>query len=203
LIFGDVGDVVEDQQMELVELGNGRFQAELAVRYLQLLDELPGANEQHTPSLLEERMPEPGREVRLSGAVPAKKKYVTALLEPSIARGERHDLRLTDHGHPLEVEGAEGFVLRQLRFGEVAFEPAACTLGNLEFGEGRKEAGRRPTFLVGLICELGPHQFHGRQAQLGKLQLDARGIGARGGLHGRTSSGAMAFASCAVVSSAS
>src|ERR1700680_3209750 len=48
------------------------FQAQLAVGHLQLLDELSGANEHYTPSLLEESMPEPGREVRLSGAVPAK-----------------------------------------------------------------------------------------------------------------------------------
>src|ERR1700730_9821696 len=137
--------------MELVELGDGCFQAQLAVGHLQLLDELSGANEQYTPSLLEESMPEAGREVRLSRAVPAKKQDVTALLNPSIARGERHDLRLADHGHPLEVEGAEGFVPRQLRFGEVAFEAAPCTLGELELGECRKEAGRRPTLLVGLL----------------------------------------------------
>jgi len=30
LVFGDVGDVIEDQQMEFVELGNSGFESELA-----------------------------------------------------------------------------------------------------------------------------------------------------------------------------
>jgi hypothetical protein len=30
LVFGDVGDVIEDQQIEFVELGNGGFESELA-----------------------------------------------------------------------------------------------------------------------------------------------------------------------------
>jgi len=33
-------------------------------------------------------------------------------------------------------------------------------------GEGRKEAGSRPAFLVGLLGELGPDQLDARQAQL-------------------------------------
>lgn len=37
LILGDVGDVVEDQQMELVELGNGAFEQEVATRLLRSL----------------------------------------------------------------------------------------------------------------------------------------------------------------------
>src|SRR4029077_20140744 len=148
--------------MELVELGNGRVQTELAVRHLQLLDELSGANEQDAPSLLEESVPERCREMRFSGAVPAKKQDVAALLEPRVARSEGHELCLADHGNTFEVEGAEGFALRHLRLGEVAFEPAACPLGNLELGEGGKETGRRPTLLVGLPCELRPHQLHCR-----------------------------------------
>src|SRR6202049_374924 len=65
LLLGDGGAVVEDQQVELVELGDGCFQAQLAVGHLQLLEELSGANEQYTPSLLEESMPEPGRKVQI------------------------------------------------------------------------------------------------------------------------------------------
>ena len=35
LVLGDVGDVIEDQQMEFVELGNGGFESELAAGNLQ------------------------------------------------------------------------------------------------------------------------------------------------------------------------
>ena len=40
LVFGDVGDVIEDQQVEFVELGNGSFESELATGNLQALDEI-------------------------------------------------------------------------------------------------------------------------------------------------------------------
>ena len=40
LILCDVGDVVEDQQVELVELCDGAFEGEIAARLLQLLDQV-------------------------------------------------------------------------------------------------------------------------------------------------------------------
>jgi len=40
LVLGDVGDVVEDQQVELVELCDGAFEGEIAARLLQLLDQV-------------------------------------------------------------------------------------------------------------------------------------------------------------------
>jgi hypothetical protein len=46
------------------------------------------------------------------------------------------------------------------------FDVAAATVGHLVLGEHREEAGRRPTFPVGLLGELGPHQPDARQAQL-------------------------------------
>ena len=50
LILADIGDVVEDQQVILVELGERAFEGELAARDLQALDEIAGADEQHPPS---------------------------------------------------------------------------------------------------------------------------------------------------------
>ena len=47
LILGDVGEVVEDQQVVAVELGNGALQSELASRDLQPLHEIGGACEEH------------------------------------------------------------------------------------------------------------------------------------------------------------
>ena len=50
LVFGDVGDVIEDQQVEFVELGDGGFESEFATRNLQPLDQIDGAGEQDAPA---------------------------------------------------------------------------------------------------------------------------------------------------------
>ena len=49
LILGDVGEVVEDQQMIFVELGDRRFEHEIAARDLELLHEIGCSREQHAP----------------------------------------------------------------------------------------------------------------------------------------------------------
>ena len=53
LILGDVGEVVEDQQMVFVELGDGGFESEFAAGNLQPLDEIGGAGEQHAPAVFD------------------------------------------------------------------------------------------------------------------------------------------------------
>jgi hypothetical protein len=57
-----------------------------------------------------------------------------------------------------EVERGERLAGGQTRLGEMPLDAAAATVGHLVLGEHREEAGRRPTFLVGLLGELGPHQ---------------------------------------------
>jgi hypothetical protein len=51
LVFGDVGDVIEDQQVEFVELGDGGFEREVATGNLQPLDQIDGAGEQYAPAV--------------------------------------------------------------------------------------------------------------------------------------------------------
>ena len=89
---------------------------------------------------------------------------------------ERHHLGLRDHRHGFEVERGERLAGGQTRLGEMPLDAAAATVGHLVLGEGRKEAGRRPAFLVGLLGELGPHQLDARQAQLAEQQFDAGGV---------------------------
>jgi hypothetical protein len=48
LIFCDASDVIEDQQIELVEFGDGTLQREVASRLLELLDQTGRAGEQNT-----------------------------------------------------------------------------------------------------------------------------------------------------------
>jgi hypothetical protein len=68
LVLGDVGDVIEDQQMEFVELGNGGFESELAAGNLQPLDEIGGAGKQHAPAVFDKGKAERRREVALTAA---------------------------------------------------------------------------------------------------------------------------------------
>ena len=105
------------------------------------------------------------------------------MIEPAVASGKRHDLRLADHGHGVEVEGVERFARRQLGAGEMPLDAAATTVGHLVFGECRQKAGGRPTLLVRAGGQIGPHQLHGGQAQLGEQQLDACSVGGIGLLH--------------------
>lgn len=65
----------------------------------------------------------------------------------------------------------------------MTFDAASGALGHLMLGEGGQEAGRRPSFLVGLGGKVGPDQLDRRQAQFGQKQLDAGGVDGIGGLH--------------------
>ena len=54
------GDVIEDQQVVAVELGDGAFQAEFASRDLQALHQIGGAGEEHAPAVLDQSKSEGG-----------------------------------------------------------------------------------------------------------------------------------------------
>jgi len=119
----------------------------------------------------------------LAAAGRPEQQEIGALFEPAIACGERHDLCLADHRHRLEVEAGERFADRQSCFGQVTLDAAATAIGDLVLGKRCEEASGRPTFLVGLLGELGPHQFDGGQAQVGEQQLDTRSVDRIGRLH--------------------
>src|SRR5438309_4822647 len=68
LVFSDVGDVIEDQEVEFVELGNSGFESELAAGDLQPLDEIGGAREQHAPAVFDKSEAERSREMALAPA---------------------------------------------------------------------------------------------------------------------------------------
>ncbi len=169
--------------MILVELGERAFEGEFAARDLQALDQIAGAHEQNAPSIVDEGEADGCRQMALAAAGRAEQQEIGALFQPAIARGERHDLCLGDHRHRLEVEAGERFADRQSGFGQVTLDAAAAAIGDLVLGERCQEARGRPTFLVGLLGELGPHQFDGGQAQVGEQEFDARGIDRIGRFH--------------------
>ncbi len=53
LVLGDIGEVVEDQQVEAIESVDGGFETEFAARDLKLLDEIGGASEENPPTVLD------------------------------------------------------------------------------------------------------------------------------------------------------
>ena len=92
----------------------------------------------------------------LSAAGRPEQDQIGAFLEPAVAGSDRHDLGLGDHRHGVEVEGVEGLSGRQPCFGEMALDAATVALGDLMLGQGGQEARCGPTFLVGLLGEIGP-----------------------------------------------
>ena len=68
LILGDVGDVVQDQQIIMVELGDGGLQRQFSPRHLQPLHEVGGAREQHAPAVFNQRQAERCRQMALAAA---------------------------------------------------------------------------------------------------------------------------------------
>src|SRR5215469_7574771 len=68
LVFGDVGEVIEDQQEEFVELGDGGFEREVATGNLQPLDQIDGAGEQYAPAVFDESEAERCGKVALAAA---------------------------------------------------------------------------------------------------------------------------------------
>src|SRR3546814_20007038 len=51
LVLGDVGEIVEDQEVEVVEPVDGRFQRQLTAGNLELLDEIGGAGDRKSTRL--------------------------------------------------------------------------------------------------------------------------------------------------------
>lgn len=115
-------------------------------------------------------LPPPGR---------AEQDEVGALLEPSVACAQGHDLRLGDHGNRIEREGIEGLSGRELGFGQMPLGPPAIAFGDLMLGERGQEASGRPTFLVCARGKVSPDMLDRRQAQLVQHQAEPLGVDRR------------------------
>jgi hypothetical protein len=86
--------------------------------------------EQHAPAVLDESQTERCRKMALAPAGRAEEQDIGTLIEPAIAGGERHDLRLADHGHGVEVEGVERLARWQSRAGKMPFDAAPIAIGH-------------------------------------------------------------------------
>jgi len=63
-----VAQIVQDQQVEAIELGELLWQSQLLTCCLQALHDLAAAREQHAPSRIHQRVPERANEVALAHA---------------------------------------------------------------------------------------------------------------------------------------
>jgi hypothetical protein len=114
--------------------------------------------------------------VTLAAAGRPEQEDVGPGLEPHVAGGEGHHLRLGEDRHAVEVEGGERLARRQPGLGHVPLDAAALAVGGLVLGQGGEEAGGGPALLVGLLGELRPDGLDAGEAQLGEQELDAGGI---------------------------
>jgi hypothetical protein len=68
LVLGNIGEVVEDQQVILVQLGEGGLQSEITPSGLKFLNQVGGSGEQNPPAIFHQSVADRGRQVRLAGA---------------------------------------------------------------------------------------------------------------------------------------
>src|SRR5439155_11139049 len=68
LVLGDVGEVVEDQQVEAVEPVDCGFEVKLAARDLELLHQIGRPSEENLPAVLDQGQADRGSQVALSAA---------------------------------------------------------------------------------------------------------------------------------------
>jgi hypothetical protein len=68
LVLGNIGEVVEDQQVILVQLGEGGLQSEITPSGLKFLNQVGGSGEQNPPAIFHQSVADRGRQVRLAAA---------------------------------------------------------------------------------------------------------------------------------------
>ena len=113
----------------------------------------------------------------LSAAGRPEQQQVCAFLQPGVTGSDGRDLGSGNHRHGLEGECIEGLSGKQACFGKMPLDAAAITLGQFMLGDSGQEAGCGPTFLVGLLGELGPQQLDGWQSQFVEEKAEPCGIG--------------------------
>ena len=88
LILSHIGDVIEDQQVELVEFRDRAFELEVTARLLKFLDQIGGAAEEDAIALLDKRQPDGRPEMRLAHAWRAEQQDVAALSDPAVTSSD-------------------------------------------------------------------------------------------------------------------
>jgi predicted nucleic acid-binding OB-fold protein len=84
-VLGHIRDVIKDQEVAFVELGNSSFQVQLAAGDLEFLNQVGGPAEERAPTVLDESETEPLTDFRRCRAGPNKSKLapVSCQLSPA------------------------------------------------------------------------------------------------------------------------
>ena len=85
LILGDVGEIIEHEEVKLVELPDGGLECQLAACGLQALCEIGGASELDAVAVLDESQTDGGGEMGLAGSGRADEQQVGAFVEPAVS----------------------------------------------------------------------------------------------------------------------
>ena len=105
LIFADIAEIVEDEAVELVELGQDSGQVEVPARGLQLLDEIGGPGKQDAVAVIDEAGANGSGNMGLAGTARPEDQNVGAGFDPCVAGSQGGDMRFADAGCRREVEG--------------------------------------------------------------------------------------------------
>ena len=155
LILVGIGDVVEDDQVKLVEFGEGRLENEVAAGGLKSLHQIAGSGVEDAVARLDQRMADGAQDVRFAGAGISNGNQVAAAVQP-IACRQGLDTGAGQGWQGLEVEGCQCLACRQLCFVQMAPDAARVPLGQFVFRQNGKETGSRPAFGIGAGGNLGP-----------------------------------------------
>jgi hypothetical protein len=131
LVLAGIADVVEDEDIVAVELGENVGELEVAAGGLEMLEEVGDALEAGAVAVGDEVVGDGGGEVGLADTVWSEDEEVVGLLDPVAAGGQFADAWLGDVGGEGEVEGLEGLARRQVGLVAPALDAAAGAL--LEF----------------------------------------------------------------------
>ena len=85
LILGDIGDVVEDEEIVAVEFAKRAFERQFPPCDLEPFDKIGGASEQDAPAILDKGKSQRRREMALAGARRAEHQDIGAVAEPGVA----------------------------------------------------------------------------------------------------------------------
>lgn len=167
LVLGDVGKIIKDEQVVLVELVDGGFKLQLPSGDLEVVHEIGGPGEQDPPSVLDQGQADSGSEMALSSAGRTEHEDIGFFGKPTVAGGDCHDLCLGDHRHGIESEAVQCLAGRQVRFGEMPLNPAMGPFRQFVLGNRRQEASGRPSFPVRLFGKSLPQGFDRGHADFG------------------------------------
>ena len=143
---------------------------------LQTLHEIDRSGKEDAIAALDQGMAQSRTEMRLPRTARTEQQYRAASVDPSVAAGERRNVRTADHGHGGEVETVQRLAGWQMRLDQMSLDTTLNTFGEFQLGESCQEPCRRPSLAVGTLGRGLPHGGDGRQPQLTEQQRQPRGV---------------------------